>query len=156
MRPPTGLRDAPLWERLVYLKDFLMPTLGLGCIVAACAGVIAAVLRRNYIAILLAGTAVINIIYLGTRPAFLERNFSHVLPLVFLVAGVGAAWLLQGVKAKAIPILVAAGVLVIAAWPAAGLLYTMRFYVLSGGYKADVEAVKAEVQRNSQVPFVLA
>ena len=152
---PTGLRHASLWDRIVYMAGFVFPTLGPAAILLFVWGSIFAAVRRNFIALALAVLALANLVYFGTMPKFIERNFSHVLPLLFLIAAGGFADLTARIRPQGVRALAAFSVLVVAVWPAASLVYTMRFYVLSGGYDTYIESVRNDVRRQYPGPYMV-
>jgi hypothetical protein len=157
MLAPHGLRDAPLLERAYYLLGFLNPTVGALSLFLAAWGCWSSLSRRNWMLSTLAIPAVLSIAYFGTGFIFVERNFSHALPVLFILAGRGLADILDRV-----PVLPAGRVALLvlligaAAWPAASVLHTMRFEVLSGAHQSRIEVMRSQIRAQyPAIPFVI-
>ncbi len=156
MLAPHGLRDAPFLERARYLMGFLSPTVGALSLFLAAWGCWSSISRRNWMMVTLAVPAVLSIAYFGTGFTFVERNFSHALPVLFILAGLGLADMLD--RVPVLPVgRVALLVLLIgaAAWPAASVLRIMRFEVLSGAHQSRIEAMRSQMRQYPDIPFVI-
>ena len=80
------------------MAGYFRSTLGWPTVLAGLGGAAILLVRRKWAEwLVLAGPVVLFAGYFATRSVFFERNLSHVLPLFFVLAGIGAAALIEGV-----------------------------------------------------------
>jgi hypothetical protein len=148
---PTGYHDGTLLGGLWYVVRYLGPTLGWLTFALAIAGAVIAATPKaraqfGWTPFILFATALVTIFYTGSRPTFFERNFSHVLPVIFIAAGFTiqhiAARLPSGWPRAAAP---AALALACFAQPFA-LTSALRFNVLSGERAQQLEIWRTELR----------
>lgn len=151
---PHGIRDGTFLERDFYLADFLVSTIGLATLALALYGLVRAVRQRHDQLVIIAAFAFISIGYLGTQPLFLERNFSHALPVVFAIAGLGTADLLSRAPNRYRLAGTFAVIIALAAVPAA-ITYAIRFEVLTGAYAKSVVTTRQAARATTGLPVVI-
>lgn len=81
---PHGLPDGSNLDRAAYAVSFLAETNGWLVLGAALLGSGVAVKERRWVFVGLLAVALATIGYFSTKPVFFERNFSHVLPIIYV------------------------------------------------------------------------
>lgn len=113
-RGPHGLPDGSLVERIGHGLSYLRYVVGLPTLAASGLGLAVLVRRRPIPEMLMIGAVLLTLVYFLQSRAFFERNLSHGLPVLFVMAGVGTSWLASrlstrpGMQATATIALVAA------------------------------------------------
>ena len=148
---PHGLGpSATVMERAVHGGSFLIDTVGLPVLALAVIGFAAALYQRRLMVICSIGLGLAYVIYFISTPVFIERNFSHALPLLFVSAALGVrqlSLLFTNSRAR-----LAGVVLLVAAalTPPVGVWAKLRFEVLSGAYYRERDAAIEELRNDCQ------
>jgi 4-amino-4-deoxy-L-arabinose transferase-like glycosyltransferase len=150
---PLGLKDGGYLERCVYLLNYLGPTMGWPVIVLAGVGFFVA--RTNAIMMVIAFAALASLIYLGTKTVFFERNFSHCLPVVYILSGFGVK-AVSGFFGRA-KLLIIGSILVLAMWPGIALTKIIRFDILTGKDNERIQQFRQNIQNSypQRLPYVI-
>jgi hypothetical protein len=125
----------------------MIGTLGMVVIVSAAYGLWSAVKRNHWVMAVMGVAAVVSITALGSRAEFLERNFSHVLPILFVLAGAAIAEVtdrLTRYRATAL-----GAVMVLALITPVQVLYAIRGVALSGVHEARIAQARDRFGREN-------
>jgi hypothetical protein len=95
---PYGIPDAGLLERFGFGASYLAYTLGPVVPAFAIVGYAVLIRRRNMICVLALAGPMLTLLYFLQTHTFFERNFSHVLPLLFALAAFAAAVLVRRIR----------------------------------------------------------
>ncbi len=143
IHPPHGHRDGgPVAD---ILTRYFSATLGLPVLACFALGTVALGWSRRWMELaLLAGTVLLFAGYFGTRSVFFERNLSHVVPLLLVVAAFGAGemigWLSRRTRMPlALLILVVAALLLARSVTMTGRLLGQEFSGVAEARHDDFE-----------------
>jgi hypothetical protein len=140
---PLGLSDGTVLERAFYLSDFLLGTLGLGLLLAAASGLSWTIKTRSHALGLLSAVALATLLYLGTRAQFYERNFSHILPVLFVLGAVAVAELVRQLTRHQSFLIFFVTALMVAV--PLEVVYTIRVQALSGAFSTRINATRNQI-----------
>ncbi len=148
---PHGLYEGAALERLQFSASYLLHAVGPVSLLLGGIGVVRLVVeRRVKMVILVAGVGLTAIYFLQAR-VFFERNLSHVLPVLFVLAGLGAAEVLGRLASRRLIGAAAAGLLVVAvAWPPAQLTRKLVSEALAQPRTAEIRAADEDVKRHGE------
>jgi hypothetical protein len=147
---PHGFPEGSLVQRLGYALRYLDYTLGWPVLLLAAGGLAALLRRRDAIACLTVAGPLLMLLYFSQTHAFFERNFSHVLPVVFALGGIAVAILARAVARRLpAPAMVAAAVASVAALVLArpSLAHSRTLYELTTGALDSPKRILAEQAR---------
>ncbi len=120
---PHGVPDASLPGRFSNGLRYLVYTLGVPCLLLALAALAWQFRRRNGLVMLAVAGPLLTLLFFLQTPVFFERNFSHALPILFVLCGMGLALLGEFIrktlptKPRLLPALAVVAVLVLTACP---------------------------------------
>lgn len=105
--PHSHLAGGPTGDMMV---NYFAATLGWPVLALGLLGVVLLAVRRRWAElVLLTGPVVCFGGYFATRSVFFERNLSHVLPLLLILAGCGLAWVVERLPGRVqLPVALAA------------------------------------------------
>jgi 4-amino-4-deoxy-L-arabinose transferase-like glycosyltransferase len=148
---PHGLPQDGAALRLLFGLDYLRHTAGSALLLAVVVG--ALVLRRERgarTAWLVGGLALMLLYFLQTR-AFFERNVSHVLPLLFALAGVGIAWLAERLSRPALRAAALLAATLLLLWVPARVSHTLVREALPGALAREAAHYESTLHAEGKV-----
>jgi len=86
-----GLHNGASFPRLGHGIEYLIYTQGVIPLMLAAASLVAAVRERRYAVIFAVAGPLLTLLYFLQTRVFFERNFSHALPVLFVLSGMGCA-----------------------------------------------------------------
>lgn len=137
---PHSTPEFGVGERLLHGGHYLLATVGAGALLLAGVGAMALGRLRPLSLFVLLATSAFYVIYFCTSAAFFERNFSHVLPILYALAAIGAYWLVATLAPSGPALrLVAAGLAFAAvAGPGAALSAKLFDIAVPGSYIDEI------------------
>ena len=148
--PHSHLHGGPVAD---ILASFFSATLGWPLLACAAFGTGVLAWQRRWAELaLLAGPVALFAGYFATKSVFFERNLSHVLPLLFILAALGVAWIAEMIAARTRvpgPIVAAAIIALLAVQPA---ILTARLVGLEFSGRGAERSSKIEVALRQRYP----
>ena len=140
---PHGLHDGSLVERLAYGLSYLHHAIGLPALLAAMIGLGVLLRRPDPMRLLLVAVLLSAVYFLQSR-AFFERNLSHALPPLLVMAAIGGSWVAMQLPRRWRA--VASGTLALAlAAPGFGLTWKLDAIALPKRHLAEEHRIEAEL-----------
>jgi hypothetical protein len=151
---PHGVPDASLPGRFSNGLRYLVYTLGAPCLVLALAALAVQFRRRNGQVVLAMAGPLLTLLFFLQTPVFFERNFSHALPIVFVLCGIGLALLGEFMrkslptKPPLLPALAVVAVLVLTAYPPLAVSARLFNLLRLDDYLPKVEAEQQRISNH--------
>lgn len=96
---PHGLHDASVFGRIQHSFTYLFSTNGI-ILAFFIVGTIYALVKKNFLLCLFCTMVILHVIYFSIKPVFFERNISHLIPLLYIIAVFGIASTTSLIHAK--------------------------------------------------------
>ncbi len=151
-----------VFARFAHGIAYLVYTDGVVLLVLACVGLGVLVRKARHAPVLALTGPLLTLVYFLQTQAFFERNFSHALPMLFALAGLGlvlcADWIARRIPypRRALPLqLIAACALIgLLCYPAESISAKLRRVLLGDGMEQRVAAAQREASRDGALPVL--
>lgn len=145
---PHGLVDGSSWERMAYSLAYFFPTMGIALFAFSAGGAICLLKARNFRLFFAFAFFIFFFVWFSLYRTFFERNFSHVLPLLIIIASYGVTRLIgaQVPTAKSRLVAVAGITFALLLVPPLSTFCKLRFLELPGHYARKVATLRNHLE----------
>lgn len=136
---PHGSVDAGLAERVLHTAAYLDHVLGLAVLLAAAIGMVLLVRGKPFPEAVVVAAILLTLAYFVQSRTFFERNLSHGLPVVFVIAGMAVSWASHRLSArKPVRLVLATSMALLLCWPASLVTWTLVHSALPQRHAGEV------------------